>query len=466
MRRNFMSPFLLLAFLVSIMTCQVKAQEKEIASVDWRNWRGSHLNGSIEGDGFPTMLDPEKNLLWKIELPGKGNSTPIVVDDLIYLTTPSDGKDALLCLDKDGQQQWLTKFDEYKKGKHRNGSGSNSSPVSDGDAIFGYYRSGALIAVEKDGSVRWTKNLIDLFGKIELYWSHGTSPVLTDNYVVMAMMHSGDSYVAAFDKKTGDLAWKVERDFETPREGDQGYATPLLIEFQKTPALLVYGAEHITIYDVEDGKLLFQCGGFNPEKNPLWPSIAMPVVVDDVAIVAAGRNDRKLPLLYGVKLEGSGDVSTTNIIWKRDDIGTFVPCPAVWEGKVYLVRDLGEVECLNPADGKSIWREKFAKHRTKYYSSPLIAGGLLYCSREDGAVFVVDIRDGKFKLLAEADLEEKIIASFIPLDKHILCEARSICSASASRHLMASYSTNSNALHIDKKSGLGTKCPSRFLILL
>ena len=81
---------------------------------------------------------------------------------------------------------------------------------------------------------------------------------------------------------------------------------------------------------------------------------------------------------------------------------------------------MGEVECLNPADGTSVWRERFAKHRSKYYSSPLIAGGLLYCSREDGAVFVVDIRDGEFKLLAEADLKESIIASMVPLDKKVL----------------------------------------------
>ena len=420
MRRNFTTTFLLSAFLISLTICQVNAQDNELASVDWRNWRGSHANGSLEGEGFPTELNPDQNLVWKFELPGKGCSTPIVVDDLIYVTTPADGKDALLCLDKNGQQQWLTEFAKYKKGKHRNGSGSNASPVSDGDAIFAYYKSGALAAIEKDGSIRWQENLIKQFGKVELYWDHGTSPVLTDDYVVMAMMHAGDSWVAAFDKATGKIVWKVDRNFETPREGDQSYSTPLLIEFEDKPALLIYGAEHLTIHDVADGKVLWQCGGFNPDETPLWPTVAMPVVVDGVAVVAAGRNDKKQPLLYGVKLEGSGDVSETAIIWNRDDISTFIPCPAVWEGKVYLVRDLGEVECLNPADGTSVWRERFAKHRSKYYSSPLIAGGLLYCSREDGAVFVVDIRDGKFKLLAEADLKESVIASMVPLEKQVL----------------------------------------------
>ena len=259
-----------------------------------------------------------------------------MVDDLIYVTTPADGQDAILCLDQNGEQQWLTKFDKYKEGKHRNGSGSNASPVSDGDTIFAYFKSGALAAVEKDGNVRWEENLIDQFGKVELYWDHGTSPVLTEDYVIMAMMHAGDSWVAAFDKATGKLVWKVDRNFETPREGDQSYTTPLLIEFDGKPALLIYGAEHLTIHDVADGKVLWQGGGFNPDETPLWPTVAMPVVVDDVAVVAGGRNDKKLPLLYGVKLEGSGDVSDANIIWKRDDIGTFIPCPAVWEGEGLL----------------------------------------------------------------------------------------------------------------------------------
>ena len=417
-----------LAFLVGTsLGTQGFAQEKLVA--DWASWRGSSDSGSVDGNGFPTKLNPDQNLAWKIELPGKGCSTPIVSGGSIFVTVPADGKDALVCLDQNGKQKWITKFSDQDAGKHRNGSGSNASPISDGDAVFVYYKSGTLAAVENDGEIRWQTNLIDKYGKVELYWDHGTSPVLTDDHVVMARMHEGDSWVAAFDKATGELAWKVDRNFETPREGDHGYSTPVVIDFQGKPALLVYGAEHLTIHSVEDGEMLWSCGGFNPEKAELWPSIATPVIVGDVAVVAAGRNDRKLPLLYGVKLTGSGDVSDTNIVWKRDDIGTFVPTPMVWKDQVYLVRDQGEVECLNPADGESVWREKLPKHRSKYYTSPLIAGGLLYAAREDGAAFVVDIRDGKFKLIAESDLKESVIGSVVPLgdrvllrgEKHLFC---------------------------------------------
>jgi outer membrane protein assembly factor BamB len=396
------------------------AQEKSEKVANWASWRGSSDRGSLEGDGFPAELNPDENLVWKVELPGKGCSTPIVSGDAIFVTAPADGKDALVRFDGNGKRKWLTKFSHQDAGKHRNGSGSNASPISDGDAVFVYYKSGTLAAVENDGKIRWQTNLIERFGKVDLYWDHGSSPVLTDDHVIMARMHSGDSWLAAFDKVSGELAWKVARDFETPREGDHGYSTPLVIEFQSKPALLVYGAEHLTIHSVEDGRMLWLCGGFNPERTKLWPTVATPVVVGDVAVVAGGRNDKNQPLLYGVKLNGSGDVSSTNIIWKRDDIGTFVPTPAVWQERVYLVRDKGEVECLNPRDGKSVWREKFPKHRSKYYTSPLIAGGLLYAAREDGAAFVVEVRDGKYKLLHESDLKESVIGSVVPLADRVL----------------------------------------------
>ena len=87
---------------------------------------------------------------------------------------------------------------------------------------------------------------------------------------------------------------------------------------------------------------------------------------------------------------------------------------------MYLVRDKGEVECVNPADGSSVWRNRFPKHRNKYYASPLIAGGLLYAAREDGAVFVANVSGGKFELLAEDDLEESTIGSAVPLENNIL----------------------------------------------
>ncbi|MEO1995359.1 MAG: PQQ-binding-like beta-propeller repeat protein, partial [Planctomycetaceae bacterium] len=274
-------------------------------------------------------------------------------------------------------------------------------------------------AVNLDGSIRWQTNLVKRFGADTLYWDHGTSPVLTQKHVVMARMHQGESWLAAFDKGTGNMEWKVARNYKTPREGDHGYSTPVVIQHRGSAALLVWGAQHLTLHDVVDGTVIWTCGNFNPESKALWPSIATPAIVDGVAVIAFGRNDRRLPRLHGIRLGGQGDVTQTHRLWKRSDVGTFVPTPVSYKGQVYVVGDQGRITCLEPQTGKTVWTANFPKHRAKFYGSPLIAGGRLYAPREDGVVMVADIKGG-FKLLAENDMGESVIASPVPVSNRLL----------------------------------------------
>ena len=418
-------PRYLIAATLFVFASAVESSEPD---QDWPRWRGPQDSGSTEFGTYPVKFDAA-NVLWRAPLPGKGCSTPIVWQQTIYVTAPVEDNDALLAFDWSGKQRWQATFGKQNEGKHRNGSGSNASPVTDGEGLFVYFKSGTFAAVNLDGSVRWKTNLVERFGEDTLYWDHGTSPVLTEKYVVMARMHHGESWLAAFDKTTGDMVWKVARNYETPQEGDHGYATPLVIQHAGKQALLVWGAQHLTIHDSANGSVLWSCGNFNPESDKLWPSISTPVIVGDMAIIAFGRNDRGKPRLHGIKLGGSGDVTDTNHVWKRDDVGTFVPSPVVWKGRVYLVRDRGEVECLDPTTGKTIWSDTFPSNRASYYASPLIANGILYAPLEDGVVFVANVADDKFKLLAENNMEEPVIGSPVPAsnrlfirgEKHLFC---------------------------------------------
>ncbi|MCM2370348.1 outer membrane protein assembly factor BamB family protein [Aporhodopirellula aestuarii] len=404
------------------------------AWADWPSWRGIDDHGSRSDGNYPAVLD-ESTMRWSAPLPGKGCSTPILFGQNLYLTAPVDGKDSILSIDTSGAQRWSTSFATEVSGKHRNGSGCNASPVTDGQGVFAYFKSGTLAAVELDGTERWTMNLVERFGPDQRFWDHGTSPVLTQNHVVIARMHAGDSWVAAFDKVSGELAWKVARNYKVPKECDQCYTTPLVIRHSDREAILVWGAEHVTIHDVSDGKELWSCGRFNPDANMLWPAIATPVIVDDVAVVCFGRNDRGTPQLHGIRLDGSGDVTETNHVWFRDDISSFVPSPAVYEGRVYLLRDKGEVECLDPATGETIWSDRLPKNRADYYASPLIAGGKLYAAREDGVVFVVDISNDRLEMLSEKDFGEPVIGSPIPGDDclYIRGEDHLFCFATAGK---------------------------------
>src|SRR5688500_6470973 len=162
-----------------------------VETANWPQWRGPAGNGSTPAATLPTKWD-NSNIQWKLPLPGKGCSTPIVWNHRIYLTAPVDGKDALLAIDQDGKKLWQTTGgDDESAGRHRNGSGSNPSPVTDGTSLFVNFKSGHLAALTMDGSIRWQINLVEKFGPVKLFWDYGTSPVLTAKNVIIARMHQG-----------------------------------------------------------------------------------------------------------------------------------------------------------------------------------------------------------------------------------------------------------------------------------
>lgn len=144
--------------------------------IEWPSWRGAKGTGSVEGSSYPEKFGAEK-YLWRTELPGKGCSTPILLNDMIFLTSPAGGKDAVLAYDLQGKEKWRTVFEQENPGKHRNGSGSNASPVTDGKGVFVFFKSGAFASLELDGKVRWKTNLVERFGKDTLFWEDRKSVV-------------------------------------------------------------------------------------------------------------------------------------------------------------------------------------------------------------------------------------------------------------------------------------------------
>lgn len=388
-------------------------------AADWPAWRGPAGNGSTPAGGFPTKWTRD-TVTWKRPLPGKGTSTPIVHGSRLYLTSPADGEDAVLAFDLGGKELWRVKLGPESPPKHRTlGSSCNASPVTDGTGLFVYFKSGTLAALELDGAVRWKVNLTERFGAERLFWDQGSSPVLTERHVVVTRMHQGESWVAGFDKATGELQWRQLRNYQTPPENDNGYTTPVAFTHQGRPALLVWGADHLTAHAAADGSLLWWAGGFNPDGTGYWPAIASPVVVGDIAVVPVGRDDRPgQARVHGLRLGGTGDVTQTHRAWQRDDLGVFVAAPAVRDGKVHLLRHRGEVVCLDPATGRTLWNAELPRAAAPFYSSPVIAGDVLYAAREDGVVFVARVGE-RFTLLGENPMGERLVASPVPAAGHL-----------------------------------------------
>jgi len=231
----------------------------------------------------------------------------------------------------------------------------------------------------------------------------------------VALLRQGDSWLLGFDKRTGALAWKAPRNYVTPVEADHSYATPLLVRQGLRETLLVWGAERLTAHSTADGSLLWSCGEFNPQAKANWVAVSSPVLAGDLALVPYGRGTR----LHAIRLGGEGDVTRTHRAWVREDTGTFVPSPVVYGGKLYLVRDRGEVECLEPVTGRTLWTAQLPKSSSSYYASPAAAAGKLYAAREDGVMFVAQAAGG-FELLSENPMGERVIASPVPVADRLL----------------------------------------------
>lgn len=376
------------------------------AADNWPSWRGPHGNGVAPGKSYPTTWSATENVAWKIDLPGKGSSTPVIWGDKIFLTCGIEGNNACVAYDRSGKELWRTTVGPEKGGKHKKATGSNPSAVTDGKHVFAYFKSGDLACFDFDGKIVWSHNLQKMFGEDTLWWDLGTSPVLTKNHVVIAVMQTGPSYLAAFDKVTGEKAWKADRAVPAPSEAAQSYSTPVVLEEGGKETLVVLGADHITAHDAADGKELWRVGGLNPKQNQYFRSISSPVVTDGVVVAPYARG----ATITAVKLGGSGDVRKSHVTWELDDLGADVPTPAAANGRAYVCTDKGEVVCLDVASGKKIWSGQVQKNRNAFSASPVLADGKLYLVREDGKAFVVAAGD-EFKVLAENDLEGEFVVA-------------------------------------------------------
>lgn len=386
---------------------------------DWPNWRGPSSTGVPELGDYPTQLSLDQNLLWQIDLPGPGSSTPIVIGDAIYVTCTADGNDTICSYTLSGGPRWTKTIGAAAEAKHRNATGANPSIAVRGDRHVAYFKSGNLACLTSDGEVLWETNLQDRYGEDNLWWDLGSSPVMTSTGVVVAVMQAESGYLVCFDLESGDELWKTDRRYERPRESDQSYTTPSVAMVDGAEQIITFGADHLTGHNAATGKLLWQSGGFNPEDQGMWRTIASQTVSDGVAVVPYGRAD----YLAATRLGGQGDITSENHLWRHTRIGADVPSPAIHEGVVYVLGDKGTVTSLDLKTGQERWQGKLPRSGSKYFASPVVTEGHLYAAREDGAVFVAEL-DEQLKVVAAVELEETTVATPVLTNGKVLVRTR------------------------------------------
>jgi outer membrane protein assembly factor BamB len=200
-------------------------------------------------------------------------------------------------------------------------------------------------------------------------------------------------------------------------ESAQSYTTPIVAEdAEGKETIYVLGADHITAHDAATGSELWRVGGLNPSRDENFRSIASPVLSGEVLIApyARGRS------ITAVRLGGRGDVTGSHIAWFIERLGADVPTPAAYEGRVYVGTDRGEVACLDGATGKVVWRGQLERSGTAYSSSPVVAGGHVYFTREDGTTVVLKAGDA-FQVVGTNRMDgEYIVATPVFIDNIVL----------------------------------------------
>jgi outer membrane protein assembly factor BamB len=362
----------------------------------WPRWRGPSGQGVVEGSGYVDTWSDTENVLWKVEAPGRGHSSPIVWGDRIFLTTAhADGpRRSILCYRRsDGKQLWETFLPAapgerlYSKNSHASGT-----PSTDGERVYNYFGPLGLVAVDFSGKLVWQCDL----GPVSLYHGTAGSPLLYKDRVIVFQDQRTGSYIAAVDKRTGKVIWK------TPREEQIGWSTPVAIQAGTRDEIVVNSQNRVTAYDPATGKLLWWVNGTTMEVTPT------PAVGRGLVFCSSGRQGPTLAIRPG----GAGDVTATHVAWQTPRGSPFIPSPLVYGNYLYTVNDMTAVAtCFEAATGKTMWQGRLGEPESHSLSaSPIGVDGKVYFFNDSGEAFVVEAGP-QFKLLRVNKLNERMLAT-------------------------------------------------------
>jgi outer membrane protein assembly factor BamB len=400
------------------------ASNDAFASHQWPQWRGPLGTGVAPHANPPVEWSEERNIRWKLALPGKGHSTPVVWGDRLFVTTAAPTGDALppklsgapgghdevpithrhqfmvIAVDRGtGKVVWqrTVREDLPHQGGHRTASLASASPVTDGEHLLAYFGSWGLVCLNLDGEVQWQTDL----GQLETLHGHGegSSPALYGETVIVNWDHEGESYVAAFNKRTGEARWK------TPRHGASSWTTPIVVEQDGQPQVIISGSQRISGYDLATGKLIWECGGLSKENV-----VSSPVAGHGMVFTGSTYDQ---PGMLALRLAGAqGDITgTEQVVWHRRHGAPYVPSPLLYGESLYFhYHYQGMLTRVNALTGKDQPGTIRLPGIYNVFASPVAAAGRVYVTSREGVTVV--LKDGNPpEVLSQNRVEDRISAS-------------------------------------------------------
>lgn len=428
-RKGMRVKYIVLAFLLSV---------SQVAAGDGQNWpgfRGQSASGVMEGHSVPVKWDLQtgENVKWQIPIPGLGHSSPIIWDNHIFLTTAISGRsDPQLRLGLYGdiasvsdstEHKWMIYAIDRRTGRiawervvhqgvpeikrHTKSTHANCTPATDGKRLVVFLGSEGLFCYDLSGKLLWSKD----FGVLDsgfyvvpsAQWEFASSPVIFNDMVIVQCDVQKNSFVAAFDIRTGKERWRTSRD-DVPT-----WSSPNVLEFKSGPQLVLNGWKHIGGYDPLTGKEIWKLSGGGDIPVPT------PIAAGGLIFIASAHG--RLAPLYAIRPQASGDISLQEnqesnqfIVWSNLRNGGYMQTPIAYGERIYSARDNGVLNVYQIQTGEVVYQERLGGGSSGMTASPVASDGKIFFSAEDGTVFVLDSGPG-YKLLAENTLGESCMAT-------------------------------------------------------
>lgn len=415
-----------------------------VATADeWPQFRGSDGSGYVAAESLPLTWSESEGVAWKTPIPGRGWSSPAVVDGKIWLTTAEEseltdaereerkqklvaqpyaafteaaGTITLSAVEVDaesGEVLRQVKLFEVNSPEpiHGLNSFASPSPVIAGGRCFCHFgRYGTACFDLATGEILWRQTL-----EIDHMVGPGSSPIVVGDLLIIPCDGGDKQFIAALDVATGQPRWQVDRPpmRSTNPDARKAFSTPLAIDVDGRTMVVIPGAQWFVAYDPTSGDEIWRV-----DHGEGFSNVPRPVFDGERVYLCTGYVRGQL---WAVRPDGNGDVTATHVAWKGNQQVPTMPSPVVADGRIYLISDGGVATCLDAATGKMLWRERVGGN---FSSSPLCGAGRVYFSGHDGRTTVV-AASGEYEKLAENTLDGQVMASPAIVDGDLLLRTES-----------------------------------------
>ena len=416
-----------------IVSSAVLAAAATTTTPQWPQWRGPYNTGMASG-GAPLKWDDKTNVRWKVAIPGRGHSTPVVAGDRLFLTTAvptgkgappqgagraGGGADAdlehrfeVLAVDRGtGKIAWqrTATIATPHEGYHRvYGSFASNSPVTDGTRVFAFFGSRGLYAYDVNGTPLWQKD----FGvqmRMDMAFGEGTPLTLHDGRLLLHFDHLDTGFLVMLDPATGREIWR------TKRTEPYNWAAPYVARHNGRRQIIVNGLT-VRSYDFETGALLWEAGGLGENTIP------QPVQHEDLIFAMSGHT---VKMIMAIRLGRTGNLTGTDaIVWSTPRGAPYTPSPVLHESRLYVLTDSGQLSTFDAATGKALYQQARLPQPYNFKASPVGADGKLYLASEDEDVIVVRMGDTLEVLATNTLSGQSFIASPVIADGDIYLRSR------------------------------------------